>query len=90
MRPGSTPTRRDRILGGKNGHYYKNLGSFRGLVVTRETARRGQASQTLQNFNYRAVGPKIPTFPVRAFGRSRPAADASREVVERWLLDDLM
>jgi len=25
-----------------------------------------------------------------AFGRSRPAADASREVVERWLLDGLM
>jgi hypothetical protein len=24
-----------------------------------------------------------------AFGRSRPAADASREVVERWLLDGL-
>jgi len=24
------------------------------------------------------------------FGRSRPAADASREVVERWLLDGLM
>jgi len=27
---------------------------------------------------------------VTAFGRSRPAADASREVVERWLLDGLM
>jgi hypothetical protein len=26
----------------------------------------------------------------RAFGRSRPAADATREVVERWLLDGLM
>ena len=26
----------------------------------------------------------------RAFGRSRPAADATREVVEGWLLDDLM
>ena len=25
-----------------------------------------------------------------AFGRSRPAADATREVVERWLLDGLM
>jgi hypothetical protein len=30
------------------------------------------------------------TFPVSAFGRSRPAADASREVVEHWLLDGLM
>jgi hypothetical protein len=28
--------------------------------------------------------------PVRAFERSHPAADASREVVERWLLDGLM
>jgi len=28
----------------------------------------------------------VPTFPVTALGRSRPAADASREVVERWLL----
>jgi hypothetical protein len=27
---------------------------------------------------------------VTALGRSRPAADASREVVERWLLDGLM
>ena len=26
---------------------------------------------------------------VSAFGRSRPAADATREVVERWLLDGL-
>jgi len=26
---------------------------------------------------------------ITAFGRSRPAADASREVVERWLLDGL-
>jgi glycosyltransferase involved in cell wall biosynthesis len=30
------------------------------------------------------------TFTVTAFGRSRPAADATREVVERWLLDGLM
>ncbi len=29
-------------------------------------------------------------FPVRALGRSRPAADATREAVERWLLDGLM
>jgi hypothetical protein len=29
-------------------------------------------------------------FTDTAFGRSRPAADASREVVERWLLDGLM
>jgi hypothetical protein len=29
-------------------------------------------------------------FAVTPFGRSRPAADASREVVERWLLDGLM
>jgi hypothetical protein len=29
-------------------------------------------------------------FPITAFGRSRPAADASREVVERCLLDGLM
>ena len=29
------------------------------------------------------------TLPITAFGRSRPAADASREVVERWLLDGL-
>jgi len=26
------------------------------------------------------------TSPVNAFERSRPAADATREVVERWLL----
>ena len=31
----------------------------------------------------------VRTFPVTAFGRSRPAADASREVVECWLLDGL-
>src|SRR5271167_999818 len=31
----------------------------------------------------------ISTSPVTAFGRSRPAADASREVVQRWLLDGL-
>jgi hypothetical protein len=30
------------------------------------------------------------TCPSTAFGRSRPAADATREVVERWLLDGLM
>jgi hypothetical protein len=34
---------------------------------------------------------KVPapkgTWEVTAFGRSRPAADASREVVERWLVD---
>jgi len=30
------------------------------------------------------------TLPVNAFGRGRPAADASREVVEHWLLDGLM
>jgi hypothetical protein len=29
------------------------------------------------------------SWTVSAFGRSRPAADASREVVERWLLDGL-
>jgi hypothetical protein len=28
--------------------------------------------------------------PQRDFEPSRPAADATREVVERWLLDDLM
>jgi hypothetical protein len=28
--------------------------------------------------------------PRTPFGRSRPAADASREVVERWLRDGLM
>jgi hypothetical protein len=31
----------------------------------------------------------LPTSPVSALGRSRPAADASREVVECWLLDGL-
>jgi hypothetical protein len=31
-----------------------------------------------------------PPSPITAFGRSRPAADASREVVDRWLLDALM
>jgi hypothetical protein len=30
-----------------------------------------------------------PTFPRTAFGRSRPAADAAREAVERWLFDGL-
>jgi hypothetical protein len=29
------------------------------------------------------------TSPITAFGRSRPAADAAREVAERWLLDGL-
>jgi hypothetical protein len=33
--------------------------------------------------------PKIH-LPVTALGRSRPAADATREAVERWLLDGLM
>jgi hypothetical protein len=28
-----------------------------------------------------------PTLLISALGRSRPAADASREVVEHWLLD---
>src|SRR5258708_27887232 len=28
----------------------------------------------------------VPTWTVTAFGRSRPAADASRELVARWLL----
>src|SRR5215469_13038317 len=32
---------------------------------------------------------QVRTFPILSFGRSRPAADASREVVERWLLDGL-
>jgi len=32
-------------------------------------------------------GPLITT---SAFGRSRPAADATREAVEHWLLDGLM
>jgi hypothetical protein len=32
----------------------------------------------------------VPTSAVTLLGRSRPAADASREVVERWLLDGLM
>jgi hypothetical protein len=37
--------------------------------------------------NSRQIG-KVPfaDSPVSAFGRSRPAADASREVEERWLL----
>jgi hypothetical protein len=39
------------------------------------------------NFPSRLTG-KVPlsdsTLPVTAFGRSRPAADASREVGERW------
>jgi hypothetical protein len=34
----------------------------------------------------RVVFRPISTSPVTAFGRSRPAADASREVEERWLL----
>jgi len=29
------------------------------------------------------------TLPVSALGRSRPAADAAREAVQRWLLDGL-
>ena len=33
---------------------------------------------------YRKLGKS--TWTIRAFGRSRPAADASREVVGRWLL----
>jgi len=32
------------------------------------------------------LGPKLP---VTALGRSRPAADATREVVEGWLVDGL-
>ena len=32
----------------------------------------------------------VRTLPVTRLERSRPAADASREVVERWLLDGLM
>ena len=31
----------------------------------------------------------LPSMTTSAFGRSRPAADASREVVECWLLDGL-
>ncbi len=29
-------------------------------------------------------------FPINALGRSRPAADATREAGEHWLLDGLM
>ena len=32
---------------------------------------------------------RFPTSAVTRFGRSRPAADASREAVQRWLLDGL-
>ena len=32
----------------------------------------------------------VGQFPVNAFGRSRPAADATREAGEHWLLDGLM
>jgi hypothetical protein len=32
----------------------------------------------------------VRTSAICALGRSRPAADASREVVDRWLLDALM
>jgi hypothetical protein len=37
-----------------------------------------------------AISPELlQPMDTSAFGRSRPAADASREVVERWLLDGL-
>ena len=42
--------------------------------------RDGGAVTTLSRCRHRA-------WTICAFGRSRPAADASREVVERWLLD---
>jgi hypothetical protein len=38
----------------------------------------------------RVTGNLKSTWTVTALGRSRPAADATREVVEGWLLDDLM
>jgi hypothetical protein len=38
----------------------------------------------------RIIGNLKSTWTIRALGRSRPAADATREVVERWLLDGLM
>ena len=49
--------------------------------------RRGTGDPTAGESRNRKPGKS--TLPVRAFGRSRPAADASREVVERWLLDGL-
>jgi hypothetical protein len=42
------------------------------------------------NIHVMAANPQHSLSDTSAFGRSRPAADASREVVERWLLDDLM
>jgi hypothetical protein len=36
------------------------------------------------------IGNLKSTLMITAFGRSRPAADASREVVKHWLLDGLM
>jgi len=51
--------------------------------------RPNWAAEKSQFENVR-IGPIRFHLMVTAFGRSRPAADASREVVERWLLDGLM
>jgi hypothetical protein len=50
--------------------------------------------QGIECLNIRSVFPLVrlggeSALLVKVFGRSRPAADASREAVQRWLLDGL-
>jgi hypothetical protein len=46
------------------------------------------AAQASKGLSLRGVGRgPVPNFPVTGLELSRPAADASREAVERWLLD---
>jgi hypothetical protein len=53
----------------------------------KQTARQGNVNDTPHWYS----AFKRPEWLslIATFGRSRPAADASREVVERWLLDGL-
>jgi len=58
----------------------------------KEYTHQGKSQLPVSRETGQVLGP--PSLPdsastITAFGRSRPAADASREVVECWLLDGL-
>jgi hypothetical protein len=64
------------------------------IPIARSIAQLSDDSIVLTPLTVLAIGRQEiivdSTWTITALGRSRPAADASREVVERWLLDDLM
>jgi hypothetical protein len=73
---------RSYILGsGRLTYFSEQISGVFVLGVSTHAAPRRMPSS---DFKYHFTSPGC------AFGRSRPAADATREVVERWLLDGLM